>query len=256
MIRTLRAAISTFTLLPVGRAEIRDGDGAALVGWLVAVGALVGALGGLVFVAVLSINDRAGLLASVIAIGALALLTRGLHLDGLADTADGLGSRAPAEQALGIMRRSDIGPFGVLSIVFVVGIDIAALTMFSDQKWHGLAMLVVAATTGRLAVADAAKPGVRAVRPGGFGSLVAGSWKPWPAVLLTLAVLVLGLVLGRACGLEALTVPAIQLGALALTGSFRWHVTRRLGGVTGDVFGALVEICTALTLIALALLLR
>ena len=58
---------------------------------------------------------------------ALALLTRGLHLDGLADLADGLGSGQPAATALDIMRRSDIGPFGTVTLVLVLLTQVAAL---------------------------------------------------------------------------------------------------------------------------------
>jgi adenosylcobinamide-GDP ribazoletransferase len=250
--RTLRAAISTFTVVPVGRVEIRERDGERLLFWLPFIGAALGTVGGLVFVGVVSINDRAGLLAAILAGATVALLTRGLHLDGLADTVDGLGSRAPAEEALEIMRRSDIGPFGVVSIVVVIGIDVAALTMFAD-KWHVLAALALAAATGRLAVVHSALPGIRSARPGGFGSLVAGSVRPVIAAGATLVVLLLGVALAEATGANPLTWLGIQLGALALLCGLRRHVTRRLGGVTGDVFGALIEVGTALTLIGLAL---
>ena len=56
-----------------------------------------------------------------------AALTRGLHLDGLADTADGLGSAKPAEDALRIMKQSDIGPFGVITLLFVLLAQVAVL---------------------------------------------------------------------------------------------------------------------------------
>ena len=249
--RALRAAVSTFTLLPVGRADVSDG--AALVLWLPVVGVGLGALAGLVAAASLGANGTAGLLAALLAIAALALLTRGLHLDGLADTADGLGSRAPAEQALDVMRRSDIGPFGVVAIVLAVGADVAALVMFTPDTWHPLAALVVAAATGRLAVVHAALPGVRAARPGGFGALVAGRVTPLAAAVETAGVLGLSAALGAGIGANPLTWVAAVGVSLVLTFGFRLHVTRRLGGVTGDVFGALVELGTAITLVALAL---
>ena len=253
-LRTLRAAISTFTVVPVGRVDVRGDDGGLLLCWLVVIGGALGAVSGLVFVGVLAINDRAGFLAAVLAVGVLALLTRGLHLDGLADTADGLGSRAPADGALEIMRRSDIGPFGVISIVAVVLVDVAALVTFSDHRWHGLAALVVAAATGRLAVTHAALRGVPAARPGGFGALVAGRHTPVQAAVTTVVVLLLGLGMSEVAHLNPLGVLGTQAGALVVAYGFRRHVTRRIGGVTGDVFGALVELATALTLIGLALL--
>ncbi len=75
------------------------------------------------------------LLAAVGSVAVPAVLTRGLHLDGLADTADGLGSGKPAEDALRIMKQSDIGPFGVLALVFVVLGQVAALAQLYGDSW-------------------------------------------------------------------------------------------------------------------------
>ncbi len=112
------------------------------------------------------------LLGATLAIGVLALLTGGLHLDGLADTADGLGSRRPRDEALAIMRRSDIGPFGVVALLFAVGVQVTGLAAV-QPGWPGAAALAVAVVTGRVAVVLAA--GSPAARPDGFGALVAGS---------------------------------------------------------------------------------
>jgi adenosylcobinamide-GDP ribazoletransferase len=62
-----------------------------------------------------------------------------------------------------------------------------------------------------------------------------------------------GVGLAAACGASLIGWPASQAGALLVGAATTWHVTRRLGGVTGDVFGALVELGTATTLIGLAL---
>src|SRR6185369_9321127 len=94
----------------------RAAAGAAMA-WAPAVGLLLGA----VAAAVLLVADHplgAGpLTASGLAVGSLALLTRGLHLDGLADLADGLASGKPAPGALDIMHRSDIGPLGTVTLI-------------------------------------------------------------------------------------------------------------------------------------------
>jgi len=245
---SLRAAVSTFSIVPVGRAEVR----ASLLAWLPLVGGALGALAGLVFAALVSINDKTVLLAAFLAVGALALLTRGLHLDGLADTADGLGSRTPSDQALEIMRRSDIGPFGVVTLVIVLGVDVAALTSVTG-KWHVLAALAVAATTARLSVVHAALRGVPSARPSGFGSLVAGTVRRPLAAAETVLVLGFGAGAAALCDINPLRWVAVQAVALMLVYAFRVHTTRRLGGVTGDVFGALIEVGTAVTLVGLAL---
>ncbi len=104
----------------------------------------------------------------------LALLTRCLHLDGLADTADGLGSGAPAARALEIMRKSDIGPFGVVTLIFVLGADVAALGCLQGGPWTPVGVLAIAAATGRVAARARGRPRGR-VGPveSGSGALVA-----------------------------------------------------------------------------------
>ncbi|POX52881.1 adenosylcobinamide-GDP ribazoletransferase, partial [Streptomyces sp. Ru71] len=115
----LRFAFGTLTVLPV--TVTRWDRGAARGGMLAAplAGLVVGALAAGCALALLALG-AGPLLACVAAAAVPAVLTRGLHLDGLADTADGLGSGKPAEDALRIMKQSDIGPFGVLTLVFVL----------------------------------------------------------------------------------------------------------------------------------------
>jgi adenosylcobinamide-GDP ribazoletransferase len=251
----LRQAIALFTVVPAGRLDTLDRSAAtAAMRWFPVVGAALGAAGGLPSVAVLHWAPHTRLLGAVLAVGLLAMLTRGLHLDGLADTMDGLGSRAPAHRALEIMRRSDVGPFGVLSIVLVVLVDASALASFDDAPvWSPLAALAVAATTGRMASLWAAHRRVPAARPDGFGSYFAGSQSTVALAAETVAVLGFGAGLAAAVDADVTGWLAAQAAAVLLTVAVLAHVARRLGGVTGDVFGALVEIATALTVAGLAL---
>jgi adenosylcobinamide-GDP ribazoletransferase len=252
----VKRALAMFTVLPVPASwhqpATRENSQRLLV-WLPLVGALLGALAGLPVAAILGLRGSAGLLAVIVGVAALALLTRGLHLDGLADTADGLGSRAEPARALEIMRRSDIGPFGVVTIVLVLLVDVAALSVLSGRTWAPLAALAVAAATGRLAVLHAGLPGVGPARGSGFGALVAGSVRPVTATLETAAVLGFGALLAASAHAHVLGWPVAQAVALLLGWGLRVHASRRLGGVTGDVFGALIEITTALTLVGLVL---
>ncbi len=256
----LRSAVAMFTALPVPRSWHGDPAApraAAALPWLPLVGAVLGALAGLPAAALLTRAHHAALLAGVLGVAALAVLTRGLHLDGLADTADGLGSRAPARRALEIMRRSDIGPFGVVTLVVVLLVDVTALAELAQGgTWHASAVLAVAAATGRLAVVHAAGARVPAARGDGFGALVAGQVTRAAMVGLTLLVLAGGAGLARAAGASPIGWPIAQAVALLAAAGWRRHTTRRLGGTTGDVFGALVELGTAATLLGLVLALR
>jgi adenosylcobinamide-GDP ribazoletransferase len=188
-----------------------------------------------------------------VAVAVLALLTRGLHLDGLADLADGLGSGRPAQAALEIMRKSDIGPMGVVTIVSALLIQVGSLAhAASVSLWHGAAALLAATVTGRLAIVWACRTGVPAARPDGLGALVAGTVRPAVALLLTLAPLA-GACLAASLLPGLWTLPLAILAGLAAAALLQWHATRRLGGITGDVLGALCETATTAAVLVAAM---
>jgi adenosylcobinamide-GDP ribazoletransferase len=251
---SLLRAFGLFTIVPVRPGETLTPIAAArALRWLPVIGAGLGAVAGLPSVAVRSGAGHAGLVGAVLSVALLAVLTRGLHLDGLADTADGLGSRAPAGRALEIMRQSDVGPFGMITIAFVVLLDVAAVTALPKGRWVPVAALAVAAATGRVAALAAAHRRIRSAHSAGFGALVAGSvTTPFLAGAVVL-VLGFGAALAAATGAEVAGWVVAQAAALLVAAAFTVHCTRRLGGVTGDVFGALIEIATAATVAGLAL---
>ncbi|WP_371652321.1 MULTISPECIES: adenosylcobinamide-GDP ribazoletransferase [unclassified Streptomyces] len=251
----IRFAFGTLTALPVrvtrwDREAARAGMLWAPLAGLV-IGACAAATGG-----ILLLLDSGPLLAAVATAAVPAALTRGLHLDGLADVADGLGSAKPAEDALRIMKQSDIGPFGVLTLVFVLLGQVAVLAELYAASWErGAVAAVVAAVTARLALTLACRPGVPAARPNGLGAAVAGV-VPLRAAAGVAVLVAAGcaagawVLLGPGAALHhALAVAAGLLAAqLLLT-----HCVRRFGGVTGDVFGALAETATTTALIVSAL---
>ena len=196
-----------------------------------------------------------GILVATLAIAALAWLTRALHLDGLADTADALGSGRPAADALAIARRSDIGPFGVVTVVLVLLVQVAALAALLDSGAAG-GSLAVALVTARLAIAVACARGVPAARADGLGAAVAGSvpraaLAAWIVAWLALAAMSVGAAHGL--GAAAATAAAVAGGLLAGAIVTRLAV-RRLGGVTGDVLGAVTEVVAAVVLVILVAL--
>ncbi|MEV4744182.1 adenosylcobinamide-GDP ribazoletransferase [Streptomyces sp. NPDC049555] len=242
----LRFAFGTLTVLPVrltrwDRAAARGGMLAAPLAGLV-VGACAAGAG-----ALFSLLGSGPLLAAVATVAVPAVLTRGLHLDGLADVADGLGSGKPAADALRIMKQSDIGPFGVITLVLTLFGQVAALDrLYEAGALRGALAAVVAAVTARCALTLASRTGVPAARPDGLGAAVAGV-VPVPA---TAAVAALTTLAAAAASLHA--GAAVLLALLAAELLLR-HCRRRLGGVTGDVFGALSETAATTALLALTL---
>jgi len=247
--------MSLFTAIPAGVSGMLDDDVAArAILWLPGIGLLLGGTGAGVMLAVGSLNSTSTgrLLGAALAVAVLAVLTGGLHLDGLADTADGLGSRRPAAGALDIMRRSDIGPMGVGALVLVLLIQVTAVAAIPRLPLAAAA-LVLAEVTGRVSVVIATSS--PAARPGGFGALVAGrttaAERALTAGTLACAVAAAGLTAGGP-GLAARGLAATLAGLLA-GWLLQRAARRRLGGTTGDVFGAILQVSATTALVAAAL---
>jgi adenosylcobinamide-GDP ribazoletransferase len=250
----LRFAFGTLTVLRVRVTRWDRPAARAGMLWAPLVGLVVGlcsaAAGG-----VLLLLGSGPLLAAVASAAVPAALTRGLHLDGLADTADGLGSGKPAEDALRIMKQSDIGPFGVLTLVLVLLAQVAALAGLYGQSWtRGAAAAALAGLTARASMTLACRAGVPPARPGGLGAAVAGAVPArtaWSLAALTvLACAACGAAFG---GYDVLRCGAAALLALAAAELLLLRCRRRLGGVTGDVFGALCETAATAALVVLSL---
>jgi adenosylcobinamide-GDP ribazoletransferase len=252
----LERSVGLFTIVPVrsaAAADLAPGDGVAALLWLPVLGAVLGAVAGLPDVAIRQWAPHAGPLGAVLSMAALAVMTRCLHLDGLADTTDGLASRAPAERALEIMRKSDIGPFGVVALVFVLLAEVVALSGVPGGAWTPVPILAVAAATGRVAAVQAALRGVPAARSSGFGALVAGGVPAGAVAAWTVVVLMFGTVAAQSADVPVVWLVAVQCFAMVAGWLLRAHAVRRLGGTTGDVFGALIELVTAVALVGMVL---
>jgi cobalamin 5'-phosphate synthase/cobalamin synthase len=236
------------TVLPVPRDAA--GSTRGVLPWAPLVGLVLGGIAtGVALLGERWISAQAG---AVLALAVLAVLTRGLHLDGLADTADGLGPMRGRERALQVMHQSDIGPFGVVTLVLTLLLQTACLTALlgTDQGWVALWLAVAVA---RLAMARTGLPGVATAEGSSLGALVSGTVSaPW---LAGWAVLLLGLVVAATAGDLEL---AMRLAGSALVGLLAAELLHRrararLGGVTGDVMGAMGETATTATLLVAAI---
>ncbi|WP_460845584.1 adenosylcobinamide-GDP ribazoletransferase, partial [Phytohabitans suffuscus] len=191
------------------------------------------------------------LVAGAVTVALAALLTRGLHLDGLADTTDALGSYRSGAAALDIMKKPDVGPFGVAALVLALLVQAAALGALASRPWTAtLAAVVTATAAGRLAATWACRRGIPAARPEGLGALVAGTVGPVALAVGTAAVVA---VAAAAVPGRPWQGPVAVAAALAASLALTRHVVRRVGGITGDVLGAAIEVTTTLTYVGVAL---
>lgn len=252
----LRLAVTLLTAIPLpGRRRSQPAPSrpaaAAAMYWAPAVGLLTGAACAAILWLAYRFGHTGSLLAAALALATGALLSRALHLDGLADFADGVGSGKPAAAALDIMRRSDIGPFGVVTLALTLLIQVSALAR-AQALGRGPEAVIAAAVTARLAITLACRRDVPAARPGGLGALVAGTVRAAGAVLIAVAVLAAAAWAGIALGTSWVLPTGVAAGlvtSLAVTAL----AVRRLGGITGDVLGAVAEIAATVCLVLTAL---
>jgi adenosylcobinamide-GDP ribazoletransferase len=217
----MRAALGFLTV--VGGAAPPDRRAPA---WFGPVGALVGLAVGLVWWGAAELWPP--LLAAVLAVAADAALTGMLHLDGLADTADGLLPPVDRERRLAIMAAPDIGAFGLVALLVVLLARVAALAELSPD-----ALLVAglwAAARAGMALTMARVPYARA-GTGGTASGFADRRTGAPALAAVVALAVVATAGGWAGPATAAALVAGFAAVVALA-------VRRLGGYTGDVLGA------------------
>jgi adenosylcobinamide-GDP ribazoletransferase len=178
----------------------------------------------------------------VAAVALLAASTGALHLDGLADAADGLLGHADRDRRLEIMRDSRVGSFGLVAVVLVLVGDVVALGgMKTDEA---LPALLTAASLARLSMLLVALT-LPYARPAGEGRGLAVGSRLRVAVLAT-SMAALPLALDWRHGL--LAVGLVALTAMAVAAWAR----RQIGGATGDVYGAVLELSQLAAITAFA----
>ena len=184
--------------------------------------------------------------ASVITVIAMTGISGGLHMDGLADTADGFFSARPCERVLVIMRDSHTGVMGVIAVVFVIILKVSVLVSLSSPLRFGIIILMPLAGRCSLVMMMTALSYVRS--EGGLATAFGGE-KSWVNVFWVASFLAItGWVAAQEIGL-VVCFSSLFIGAL-----FLMFCSRKIGGYTGDTLGAICEITEvipALTAVAL-----
>lgn len=237
----IRLALAFLTRLPV---RLKDDEATHPVGAAVRAFPIVGLVVGIAGTALYAVADLLGLsstIAALLAVGAMVVVTGGLHEDGLADSADGLGGRT-RERALAIMRDSHIGSFGVIALVLVLSLRVTALSYAGSAV--EAAVMLIAAASGSRAVIPALMYLLPSARSDGLGWAAGHPDRRRVVDAGALGTLFVVATLGPIWGL--ITVAAAALAGL-VTG---WIAHRRFGGQTGDILGAGQQLCEMAMLLA------
>ncbi|GGB23526.1 adenosylcobinamide-GDP ribazoletransferase [Flexivirga endophytica] len=191
---------------------------------------------------------------ALLAVGALVLGNRAFHLDGLSDTVDGLASSFDAERSLAVMKTGTSGPAGVAATVLVIGLQTAGLAaLFGRADWWQAAILGgVAVCVSRAALVICCARGVRPAREDGLGRTFTQTVPRSVAAISWLLVTVVLAAVGAWAGFPWWRGVFTAVLALVAVGVIVSRAVRRFGGVTGDVFGAAVELALVAILVGLS----
>ncbi|WP_145557530.1 adenosylcobinamide-GDP ribazoletransferase [Yersinia aldovae] len=207
------------------------------------IGLIVGVIGGVVFTL---LAPWCGVpLAALGYVLALALVTGAFHLDGLADTCDGVFSARKREQMLEIMRDSRLGTNGGLALIFIVVAKVLVVSELALRDAPMLLMLTAASVAGRTVIVLLMYRQRYAREGNGLGNIYIGKVTGKQTLVTLAGGAILTLLLGQGAALLALVISMAVVALLAT------YLRRRLGGQTGDTLGAAAEVGELIFLLAL-----
>ncbi len=265
---SLRASLSFFTRLPVG-SHTSTASLAGLTAYLPAVGLIVGLCVGLSLCFFASFFPPT--LAGILGACTWVVITGGLHLDGLADCADGLVVEAPKEKRLAIMKDPTVGTFASIALFFILALKVATLThlvqtLFSRNSLSisivGILTLCFVASLARTMVflAHSAPNAREHEKIQNLGkALTQGltrTTKRKNALLMALVASItwLAVLFFPVQSLFAYSVPLACISVLIVTYTLINKAKKCIGGVTGDVYGCLIELCECAALLSFCLI--
>jgi adenosylcobinamide-GDP ribazoletransferase len=240
MIRNFINAVQFLTLVPVSKNhETEEGSLAGSMAYFPLIGFLIGFL--LVYadkaMALIALPQT---IANVLLVALSVLVTRALHIDGLADTLDGLMGGHDHSSRLSIMKDSRLGTSGALGIFFVLALKYLSLNnLFESEKVAALLTAPLLARWSQTLMVFKADYG----REAGMGKAFVGHLRA--SGLAAASVVAIGLsafVVVRLDVLSVILIFSLVVGVVLLTFLGRWYLVRKLGGVTGDAIGAVNEL--------------
>jgi adenosylcobinamide-GDP ribazoletransferase len=244
-ITELRAAVGFLTRIPVGRIDGYDVALARSTAYFPAVGAIVAAVGlGAWWVGATLLGPLAG---AVLGVLATVVVTGALHEDGLADTVDGFWGGATREQRLAVMRDSRLGTYGAIAVAGDILLRVALLAPYGSDDWLDVGRVLLAGHVLGRAAPIALAATLPPARAGGLGTRLT---RPRRSELAIASVLVAAVAIGTVGPWAPVPIVAGGLAWVILGRAAR----RRIGGVTGDVYGAgvlLTNLAVAASIVAL-----
>jgi adenosylcobinamide-GDP ribazoletransferase len=235
--KRLALAASFLTVIPIRLKEPpHPGDLGKTAGWFAVIGAVMGGVVAAAFYGLSHILPH--LLAGALAVAFWIALTGGLHLDGLADCCDGMLNASSRERRLEIMKDPRLGTFGAIGLVLTILLKVICLySMSASLAWVALPL---AAGLGRFLLLPAGRQPM--ARPGGMGA-------DFSSGLNRTAILWGALVVALLAGLAGWRGLLIVLMVHAVIWAVLSAAKARLGGMTGDVLGLVVELAELVTLL-------
>jgi adenosylcobinamide-GDP ribazoletransferase len=244
-VKNFLQALSFLTILPVGHPSLsEEKELARSMAFFPLAGLVIGLILALGYYLFSFLFSEA--LVLWLTIGLLAFLTRGLHLDGFADTMDGVGSGGPREKILEVMRDSRIGAFGVIGLILLIGAKYLTLGQIPTPSVPYALILMAVVSRNAMVLVCYRSPYARSGE---------GLAKPFVENLDAREVFISSaLTLGIAFLIIGVKGIAVFLGIGLFSLGYRLFFLKKLRGVTGDVLGAVNELVELLCLLLLVTL--
>lgn len=243
------AALKFLTTIPLpGRHEPVPEELARAAPYFPLVGFIIGLLlAGLYWLLELILP---GPVADALILVTMVIITGGLHLEGLADTCDGMGGHRTAEERRQVMRDSRVGAFGAIGVVLLLLVKYAALNGVPDSRMMLTLLFMPVVSRWAMVYAIFIYPYARS---SGLGKVFKEGVR-WPGfTAATVVTFLLALVLIPVFGLAG---PVLIIGTWLLTAAVATYFSSKFTGLTGDTYGAVNELCEAGVLLMVILLVR